>query len=464
VIPDGVLRVLGKTGRRVSPVGFGCYRVDDRVPAHRAALEAALDAGVDLIDTSTNYGDGHSELLVGKVLASRGEWARPDVTVVTKAGYVQGGNQREALERRRAGRPWPEMVELSRDLWHCISPEFLHDQLTASLTRLAMPRVDVFLLHNPEYFLKDAEHRGVPLAEARDQFYDRIRRALAALDEEVSAGRLGACGISSNTFVEPRDRSDAVDLTRVLKAAPASFSVVQLPMNPLELGALRKGHAEDGRSVLDVARDADLGVLVNRPLNAFSGNGLVRFATVRLAIEAPKGAGDPFEELAGLERDFARKWARRVKMGPGMPTIGELLALADLLREVKDGVADLTTFNEVWEQHVAPRLTQLLPQLEELFAKDRSFAAFASAYRSAALRGAKRRPRPRSRARCAARASSRSRCSRRSARPATARSRSAPYGDSPRRRGSPASSSACGAPSTCATSSRRSRPERRKFS
>src|SRR6185295_1901805 len=57
---------LGKTGREVTRVAFGCYRVDDRVPPHREALEHALRTGVTLIDTSTNYGDGHAEILVGK--------------------------------------------------------------------------------------------------------------------------------------------------------------------------------------------------------------------------------------------------------------------------------------------------------------------------------------------------------------------------------------------------------------
>ena len=75
--------VPGLGGRSVSRVGFGCYRVDDRSPGFKEALTLALREGVDVIDTSTNYGDGGSERLVGEVLHETGSGA----LVVTKAGY-----------------------------------------------------------------------------------------------------------------------------------------------------------------------------------------------------------------------------------------------------------------------------------------------------------------------------------------------------------------------------------------
>jgi hypothetical protein len=137
-LPDGSFTALGRVHPRVSRAGFGCYRVDDRVPEHRQALSDALEAGVNLIDTSTNYADGHSETLVGEVLAGAIEAAgvrREDVVVVTKAGYLQGGNLDEARRRARAGRPWTEIVTYGPDLWHSVSPDFLADQLTASLEK-----------------------------------------------------------------------------------------------------------------------------------------------------------------------------------------------------------------------------------------------------------------------------------------------------------------------------------------
>jgi aryl-alcohol dehydrogenase-like predicted oxidoreductase len=285
---------LGRVHPRVSRVGFGGYRVDDRSDVHREALREALVAGVSLVDTSTNYADGHSEILVGEVVrdvVARGAARREDLVLVTKAGYVQGSNQREAARRARAGTPWSEMTEYAPDCWHCISPDFLRDQLTSSLERLAVPKVDVLLLHNPEYFLTDAAHRGVPRDVAREAFYDRLARAFRHLESEAAAGRIGAYGVSSNTFVVPHDKDDAVSLERVLAAAGPGFAVVQLPFNPLETGAREPLHTADGRSVLDVARGARLGVLVNRPLNAFSERGLVRFAALQPDVLHELGHG-----------------------------------------------------------------------------------------------------------------------------------------------------------------------------
>ena len=383
-LPESIRRPLGKLHSRVSPVGFGCYRVDDRVARHREALRLALLSGVNLVDTSTNYGDGHSELLVGKVLremAAAGEVRREDVVVVTKAGYVQGQNLRDAHQRRKLGDPWPEMTEYSRDCWHCISPAFLKDQLSASLGRLAMPRVDLLLLHNPEYFLMDAEHRNLPLVEARDTFYDRMGRAFEQLEKEVAAGRIGAYGVSSNTFVVPHEKADAVDLLRLLDLAGPGFAAIQLPMNPVELGAREPIHTSDGRSVLDVAREHGLAVLVNRPLNGFRQGRLHRFASVGAPfppIASP--APDALARLRAAEEEFALVYAPRLSVEDGVAPPAEMLAVSPLLAEFEKRGLDLSTFREVWDDVVEPRRTELLAELREVFDRDADFGRWADGW------------------------------------------------------------------------------------
>lgn len=383
-LPESSRRPLGKLHARVSPVGFGGYRVDDRSDRHREALRLALLSGVNLVDTSTNYGDGHSELLVGKVLremAAAGEVAREDVVVVTKAGYVQGQNLRDAHQRRKLGDPWPEMTEYTRDCWHCISPAFLKDQLSASLGRLAMPKVDLLLLHNPEYFLMDAEHRNLPLAEARDTFYDRVGRAFGQLEKEVAAGRIGAYGVSSNTFVVPHERADAVDLLRLLDLAGPGFAAIQLPMNPVELGAREPIHTSDGRSVLDVAREHGLAVLVNRPLNGFKQGRLHRFAAVGAPfppVSSPEP--DALARLRSAEEEFALVYAPRLSVEDGVAPPEELLAVSPLLGEFEKRGLDLSTFREVWDDVVEPRRTELLAELREVFDRDPAFGRWADGW------------------------------------------------------------------------------------
>src|SRR5258708_6737832 len=87
--------LLGKTGWSVSPVGFGGYRISPLVQDHREALKLALTSGCNLIDTSTNYGDGASEKLIGEVLrelTTEHGLKRDQVVVVSKVGYIQGEN------------------------------------------------------------------------------------------------------------------------------------------------------------------------------------------------------------------------------------------------------------------------------------------------------------------------------------------------------------------------------------
>jgi aryl-alcohol dehydrogenase-like predicted oxidoreductase len=80
-------RTLGKTGYRVSEIGFGAWGigadwgpVDDRESL--AALHAAVDAGVTFVDTADVYGDGRSERLVAQLLRERPE----PIVVATKIG------------------------------------------------------------------------------------------------------------------------------------------------------------------------------------------------------------------------------------------------------------------------------------------------------------------------------------------------------------------------------------------
>ena len=276
-------RPLGRTGRRVSALGFGGYRIDDRTPEHAAALGKALDEGVTLVDTSTNYTDGSSEIAIGNVLASRD---RAAATVVSKVGYVQGQALALARDRDRQGRPFPEMVRYMDGCWHCIHPEFLADQLERSRARLRVETIDVYLLHNPEYFFADArKHRPEePLAALRAAFDDRIRRAFACLEAEVGRGRIGSYGVSSNTFVVPDDDPEATSIERMWAiagevAGAHHFTTVQLPANLCEGGAvLTRNNAGGTRTALEFAAERGLAVLVNRPLNAFHRGRLVRLA------------------------------------------------------------------------------------------------------------------------------------------------------------------------------------------
>ena len=97
-------RALGRTGWNISVIGFGSWGIggnewgttDDRESL--AALNKAIDLGVNFIDTADVYGDGHSEQLIAEVRKARSE----QLIVATKAGrrlnpHVASGYNRQNL-------------------------------------------------------------------------------------------------------------------------------------------------------------------------------------------------------------------------------------------------------------------------------------------------------------------------------------------------------------------------------
>jgi aryl-alcohol dehydrogenase-like predicted oxidoreductase len=82
---------LGETGPKVFPLGLGCmgfsgaYGATDDAESV-ATIQAAIDAGVTLLDTGDCYGAGHNELLVGRAIAGR----RDRVQVSVKFGALRG--------------------------------------------------------------------------------------------------------------------------------------------------------------------------------------------------------------------------------------------------------------------------------------------------------------------------------------------------------------------------------------
>lgn len=97
-------RSLGKTSIEVSEIGFGAWaiggdawgRVEDQ--SSIAAMERALEVGINFIDTADVYGDGHSEELISRVIKGR----RDQVVVATKGGLMghHRDPQREAVYDR----------------------------------------------------------------------------------------------------------------------------------------------------------------------------------------------------------------------------------------------------------------------------------------------------------------------------------------------------------------------------
>lgn len=156
-------RKLGNTGLEVTVVGFGAMTiggafgpVDDAQST--AALHAAIDSGMNFIDTSNAYGEGRSESLIGDFLKSRSD--RDDILIITK-----GGNN---------------MVTRTRNF----EANYIAQCLEESLQRLGRETIDLYLLHNP----------SVDNMQALDSY--------AILDKAKADGKIRHWGVSVNTVEE----------------------------------------------------------------------------------------------------------------------------------------------------------------------------------------------------------------------------------------------------------------------
>lgn len=306
---------LGNTELLVSPAGFGSYRVHISVEEHRQALRHAILNGINLVDTSSNYADGGSEELIGSVLSeliTEKSMRREEIIIVTKAGYLQGRNYEISQQLKSQGQPFPDLVEYADGLEHCIHPAFIADQLSRSLERLRLQTIDIFLLHNPEYYLLWARQNKIPKDEAVEEFYRRIEQAFIHLEIEAQNGRIQYYGISANTFPVSSEMYEFVDLCRIWNIAESisqnhKFRVIQLPFNLLENAAITTKNQPSGQSVIEFSEGKNLGVLINRPLNAFSDNKLTRLVSIITSGNIdPATLDNLFQELSVLEANFIK--------------------------------------------------------------------------------------------------------------------------------------------------------------
>jgi len=265
----------------MSNFAFGTYRISDYNPQHIEALKEAIDSGITMIDTSSNYMDGGAERAIALALRDVNDATKQKIEIVSKVGYIQGDN----LSRHNEN-AFDEVVKYADDCFHSISKTFIQDQLAHSLKRLEMQKIDCYLLHNPEYYLFDALKNGVDKDERLDEMYLRIYRAFVTLEEEVNKGRIGSYGISSNSFAKHNTSDEFLpfeDLITIADRASEdvgndthSFTTVQLPINILE---------KEGLKCASWAKENGLRVLANRPLNAEYENQMYRLADYDESLE-----------------------------------------------------------------------------------------------------------------------------------------------------------------------------------
>jgi aryl-alcohol dehydrogenase-like predicted oxidoreductase len=156
-----------------------------------------------------------------------------------------------------------------------------------------------------------------------------------------------------------------LEAAREAGGADHHFRVLQLPLNLFESGAvLEAGEGPDAKkTVLDVARAAGVGVLVNRPLNAMVNDGLVRLASVSVPDPA-LDLGTQLEALAALEAEYRTGVASHLEGGEGGIPPADFFRWSAELGRVAPEVQGLEHWSALEAQRVLPLLGQALQALD----------------------------------------------------------------------------------------------------
>src|SRR5580700_7135362 len=233
---------LGESGLLVSVVGLGCNNFGGRLDTEgaRAVVDAAIDAGITLFDTSDTYGGGGgSERALGEILGSR----RDQIVLATKFGHYRADMGYGSAAGAKGGRA------------------YIRRAVTESLRRLRTDHIDLYQLHTPD-----------PVTP--------VEETIAALHELVAEGKVRYIGHSNFSGWQI---ADAAHLAAAEGRTP--FISSQNHWSLLE----RAAEAE----VVPAARHFGLGVLPYFPL----ANGLLT-GKVRRGVPPPEGS-----RLAG-RRDY----------------------------------------------------------------------------------------------------------------------------------------------------------------
>lgn len=165
---------LGSSGIQVSKMGLGTWAIGGGPawsggPDEDKAVDtivAAVDAGINMIDTAPGYNFGNSERIVGKALK---KLDRSKVILVTKCGVVWN----------RKGTVWNKVGD--RQLYKNLTPESVRLEVEESLERLGTDYIDLYMTHWPSI----------------EPYYTPISETVAELNKLKSEGKIRAIGAAN---------------------------------------------------------------------------------------------------------------------------------------------------------------------------------------------------------------------------------------------------------------------------
>jgi aryl-alcohol dehydrogenase-like predicted oxidoreductase len=247
-------RTLGRTGLKISALGFGCGDVGGLMvrgtPAERErGVARALEHGINYLDTAPSYGSGESEKNLGQVLRA----LKPTVIVGTK---------------------WRLGAADLADV-----PGAVTRSVETSLARLGLPRVDLLHLHN--LIGRVGEERPLGVARVLEAVVPAMRR----LQEQGKVRFFGVTASGETGALHRALASGAIDTAQVV------FNL----LNPTGAYALPVGYpAQDYDRLLVLAREQGVGTIGIRVLAGGALSGQVARHPTAIPSVAPIASGPDY--------------------------------------------------------------------------------------------------------------------------------------------------------------------------
>jgi L-galactose dehydrogenase/L-glyceraldehyde 3-phosphate reductase len=323
-------RIFGRSGLRLSILGFGCGAVGGLMvrgsPADQdRAIGLALDAGINYFDTAVQYGNGASETNLGRVMAGR----KP-------AGIAVGTKVRV-----------PPGTAIAKTIT---------DSLDGSLQRLKMDHVDIFHLHNAITLRGGGESLTV------EQVKNEVVPAFEALRKAGKTRFLGITAIGDTAALHQIIDAEVFDSAQVsYNMLNASAAAILPPAYP----------AQDYGRLFDHTQKAGVGVVGIRVLAGGALTGTAERHPTASPPPAPIGSAHSYE----MDLERARRLMPLVSEGHASSLAEAAIRFAIAHKAMGTILVGMATVEE-FEGSLAAVLKGPLPQaaLDRLTALTAGFA------------------------------------------------------------------------------------------
>jgi aryl-alcohol dehydrogenase-like predicted oxidoreductase len=225
---------FGNSDLMVSTIGLGCYGMSGAYgPADDAesiaTIRRALDLGVNFLDTSASYGNGHNHRLIGEAIRGR----RHDVVIHSKSGSPRDGS--------------PDAVRGGGD------PRYLRQTCEQSLKNLGIETLDVFCMSRVDSNVAVEESVGGMaelVKEGKTRFISLSECSAASLRRGSAVHSLVSLQMEYSLFSRDAEEQGQIDACKELGMAMMAYGVVGRGLLSAQVPKLEELATDDIRARL----------------------------------------------------------------------------------------------------------------------------------------------------------------------------------------------------------------------